>query len=205
MRNDAGHSFGKTQTRSVLDVLVLVDQGVICIEIEVPPKSRVAGTAWIRISRGVAQWARQPSQVAPEIDGTDCVFVSGGAAVAPAQQEDSEPSIGRPIAFRSQTTPPLPPDRLHSGQPDSARLSIGRSIAFQSPKNEKDKSEPQDIPIGRRRWYLRNGLQRKKFARANDDLQRIHECFFRSELQVHDVDGAFQWQLVCRKVGKKAF
>ena len=40
--------------------------------------------ASIRISRGVTQWARQPSEFAREIEGTDCVFMNGGTAVAQA-------------------------------------------------------------------------------------------------------------------------
>ena len=35
--------------------------------------SPLHGTAWLRISRGVAQWARQSSEFAPEIEGTCCL------------------------------------------------------------------------------------------------------------------------------------
>ena len=74
------------------------------------------------------------------------MFVNGSAA-AP---EDPELSIGRPIAFHSQSAPPPLADRLHPRQPDSARPCIGRPIAFQSSMNEKDNS---GHPVGGRRWY----------------------------------------------------
>ena len=71
-----------------------------------------------------------------------------------AQPEDPELSIGRPIAFHSQGAPPPPPDRLHPGQPNSARPCIGRPIASQSPKDENDHSKQLEFPIGERRWYV---------------------------------------------------
>ena len=77
------------------------DQGLMCMEIEVPTPSLVANIAWISISRGVTQLARQSSEFVPEIEGTDCVLVHGGTAVAQAQPEAPELSIGRPIAFHS--------------------------------------------------------------------------------------------------------
>ena len=46
------------------------------------------------------------------------------------------------------------PSRKIPGQPDSARPCIGRPLAFQSPKNEKDYSEPLDIPKRAGRWYV---------------------------------------------------
>ena len=96
-------------------------------EAEVPTPSLVANTTWIRTSRGVTQLDRQSSEFAPEIEGTDCVFVNGGTAVAPAQPEDPELSIGRPIAFRSPTAPPPRPNRL---QPLSTRPCIRGTDCF---------------------------------------------------------------------------
>ena len=66
----------------------------------------------------------------------------------------------RPVAFHPEITPPPPPYRLYSGQPDSARPGIERPGAFQSPSVLR-----KEISIGERRWYAI--CQRKKFARAN--------------------------------------
>ena len=87
----------------------------------------------MRIRRGVTQWALHSSEFAPEIGGMDAVLVSGGTAVAEAQPEDPDLCTGRPIVFHLETTPPAPPDRLHPGQPDSARPGIAGQISFQSP------------------------------------------------------------------------
>ena len=57
----------------------------------------------------------QSEEFAPETEGTECIIVNGGTAVAPAQPEDLEPSIGKPIAFHSRTAPSPLPDRLHPG------------------------------------------------------------------------------------------
>ena len=54
---------------------------------EVSTPSRLASVAWICISRGVTQRARQSSEFAPETEGTDTVFVNGGTAVGQAQPE----------------------------------------------------------------------------------------------------------------------
>ena len=94
--------------------------------------SSLYDTARIRRSGGVAQWARQSSEFLPEIEGTDAVLKSGGAAVVQAQPEDPDLCIGRSIAFHLAITSP-PSDRLHPGQPDSARLGSGGPIAFQLP------------------------------------------------------------------------
>ena len=93
-----------------------------------------SSTAWPRISRGAAQWARQPSKFAPEIEGMDTVFVNGGTAVAQAQPEDLDLCTGRPIACHFEITPPPPPDRWYPGQRAAARLG------------------PREIHIGERRW-----------------------------------------------------
>ena len=100
---------------------------LLCVDTEV--SSSLYGTAWIRTSRKVTRWARQSSEFAPDIAGTDCVFFfffqNGGTAVAQAQPEDPDLCIGRPIAFHPEIAPPPPPDRLHPGHTDSARLGIG--------------------------------------------------------------------------------
>ena len=128
------------------------DQGLLCIDIEV--SSPLHGT-WIRPSRGDMPRARQSSEFAPEIGGTACIMANGGTAVAPVHPEVPELSIGMSIAFHPQNAPP--PDRLYPVQTDSARPCIGRPRAFQSSKNEKDNSEPLQIPIG-------------EFTRAKNDL-----------------------------------
>ena len=105
-------------------------------------------------------------------EGKDCVFVNRRTAVAQTQREDPDLCIERPIAFQSQNALP-PPDRLHPSQPDSARPCIGRLTAFQSPKNER-----QFGATGHSNWrktVVSSGLQRKKFARAKDGLEIIHE------------------------------
>ena len=64
----------------VPDVFVSEDQGLLCIDIEV--SSPMCNTARIRISRGVKEWARQPS----EFEGTDTVVINGGTRVAHARR-----------------------------------------------------------------------------------------------------------------------
>ena len=83
-----------TNIGPVLDVVVSKDQGLLCIDIEV--SSPVHNTAWIRISRGVTQWARQSSEFPPEIEGKDTVSTNGRTAVATAQPENVDL---RPNAF----------------------------------------------------------------------------------------------------------
>ena len=62
------------------------------------------------MGRGVLHWARHLTEFAPEIEGMDTVFVNGGTRVAHAQPEDTDVSIGRPIAFHPEITPPPPSD-----------------------------------------------------------------------------------------------
>ena len=93
----------------------------MCMEIQAPTSSSMASTAWIRISRGVTQWARETSDFAPEMAGMDTVFVNGGTAVAQPQSADPDLCIGRPIAFHHESTPPS----LCPGQPDSVMPGIG--------------------------------------------------------------------------------
>ena len=70
-----------------LDVFVSGDQGLKCIDMEVSTPSRLASVAWICISCGVTQRARQSSEFATEIEGTDTVCVNGGTAVGQDQPE----------------------------------------------------------------------------------------------------------------------
>ena len=63
---------GTSHIGPVLDVVVSEDQGVFSTEKDV--SSPLHGTAWIRFSSGVAQWARQPSEPALKIERTDCIF-----------------------------------------------------------------------------------------------------------------------------------
>ena len=127
------------------------------------------------------------------------MLLNGGAAVAHAQPGDQGVSIGRPVAFRLEITPPPPSDRLHPGQPDSARPRIGRPVAFQSPSVlRKDTSKPREIPIDERRWFSigkgeRNSNEPKMTSK---EFTRVP----RSEPHFHDVDGACQWSSVTQKV-----
>ena len=74
---------GTTKIGPVLDVFVLKDPCLLCIDVEV--SSPVHDTAWIRTNRAVTQWSRQSSEHAPDIEGMDIVFMNGGAAVAHTQ------------------------------------------------------------------------------------------------------------------------
>ena len=167
-----------------LDVFVSKDQGRLCIDIDV--SSPVHGTAWIRISREVTQWSRQSSTFAQDIEGMDTVLINGGAVVAHAQPRAG--SVHRETGHCHHR-----PNRLHPGQPGSARLGIRRPVAFQSPSVlPKDTSQPREIPIGERRWYTQS-KRRKKFARAKDDLEFARVP--RLEPHFHDVCGACQMAL----------
>ena len=90
----------------------------MCVEMEVPTALMVASTAWIHISRGVPQLARQSSEFAAETRGTDVFLVNGGTAVAPHQPEDPELSIGEThgmsFSNRAATTQAsrIPPGRV---------------------------------------------------------------------------------------------
>ena len=118
------------------------------------------------------------------------------------QPEDPGLCIGRPIAF-PEITPPPPPDRLHPGQPDSARLGIRRPIAFQSPSvRGKDTSRTPEIHSHRWKTLVRCWPQRKKFARAKDDLENIR-VILRSETLYHGIDGACRWCLIKQKVRER--
>ena len=49
----------KDKIGPVIDVFVSEDEGLMCVETKEPSPWRLANTAWIRRSRGGAQWARQ--------------------------------------------------------------------------------------------------------------------------------------------------
>ena len=55
----------------VLDALVSDDQGLMCIEIQVPTASLAVTSAWVRVSQGVTELARQTREFSPEIEGLD--------------------------------------------------------------------------------------------------------------------------------------
>ena len=99
------------------------------------------------------------------------MLIIGRPVVAHGKPEDPDLCIGRPTAFHPDITPPPPPsDRLHPGQPDSARLGIGGPIAFQSPSVQgEDTPKPLEIPIGDRRWCTA--------GKSEKGLQRIRDHF----------------------------
>ena len=66
-----GYKFGP-----VVDVCVSEDQGLMCIEENVPSPSQVVSPAWIRTNRGVTQWERQSSKIAPDFEGEECIVVN---------------------------------------------------------------------------------------------------------------------------------
>ena len=74
---------GKTQICPVLDIFVLEDEGLLCIDPEVSSPGH--DTAWTRISRGVTQQPRQSLEFALEMGG---FFTNGGTAPADAQLGD---------------------------------------------------------------------------------------------------------------------
>ena len=123
------------------NLFVSEDQGLLCVDIEV--SSPLHGIAWNRIRCGPAQWPRQSSEFAPEIEGRDTVFTNGGTAVARAQPEDPDVCIGRPTAFHptATTTPPIAPkpagfpgrasgDRLFSSHHQRMRKTHRNHLKF---------------------------------------------------------------------------
>ena len=166
-------SLERLKNGSVPDVFVSEDQGLLCIDIDIT--SPVQNTACIRIGRGGTQWARQSSEFAPEIEGSDCVFTNAGTAIAQAQPKDPNLCIGTPIACHPEITPPPPSSRLQPGQPDSARLGIGR----QSPSLlQKDTSKPGESHIGDRRWFT---VVTKENSYPNPNNQHL-ECVFLNKI-----------------------
>ena len=147
-------------------------QVLLRADIQGPTDSRVEGTAWARVSRGVTPLARQTGEFEPHIEGVEVVSVNEGTTVAPSQPEISRPGIARPFPACSQLPPPTPTDRLHPGQPEIARPCIKRPSASQlsaSRSNKplltlgtsavgswykKDNSDPPGIAVGERRWYV---------------------------------------------------
>ena len=79
------------------------------------------------VTEVVPQQSCQSSEIAPVTEGLDVVFAKGGTAVAPAQREDPELGIGRPIAFHSQAAPPPLPDRLDPSQGGGFREAMHRA------------------------------------------------------------------------------
>ena len=77
------------------------------------------------------------------------LFVKDGAADAPAQPEDPEPSIGRPTPSHCQTAPPPPPDWR-----DSTRPCIGRPIAFPVSQERETIRSHWRILVGDGRWCV---------------------------------------------------
>ena len=83
----------------VLDALVSDDQGLMCIEIQVPTASLAVNSAWVRVSQGVTELARQTREFSPEIEGLDVSLRERrGTTVAPVQPDDPRRGIGQPIA-----------------------------------------------------------------------------------------------------------
>ena len=118
------------------------------------------------------------------------VFVNGGTALP--QPEDPDLCIGTPMLFHREITPPPPPDRLHPGQPDSARPCIRRSGCFPvtiSARGETDENRVKFI-CERRRYVV-------DYSGRNSHEPQIMSTGFtrilRSEPHFHDVDCACLW------------
>ena len=136
--------------------------------------SKMTSSAWIRINRGGSNamgtsFTRICNGDFWNVFGV-CEWRNRGRH-GPARRSESE--IGRLIAFQCQTAPPPPPDRLHPGQPDSARPCIWGPIAFQPSLHEKDRLDPLDTHT-ERRWYV-VGYSERNLHEPKDDLQRIHD------------------------------
>ena len=91
--------FGTSQIGLVLDAFVSEDQGLMYIKIQVPTASLAVDTAWVRVSRGVTQLARQKGEFEPEVEGMDVYFCEGrhSSRSSPARKHPRL-GIGRPIA-----------------------------------------------------------------------------------------------------------
>ena len=112
----------------VMDSFVSEVQGLMCIEIQVPTESLIGGF-WVQ-ARRVTQLARQTGNFEPDIEVMEGVFVKESTTVTPSQSVNSRLCFGRPNAALSQIPPPTPTNRLHPGQPETARPCIWRLIAL---------------------------------------------------------------------------
>ena len=122
-------------------------------------------------------------------------FANQDAAVAPVQPEDPRMGVVRRIAAPSQTTPPSPPAGF--------RQAMHREpVAFWSPANEKDNSDPLDIPVDEGRWYVvgyseRSSQEQKMISKQSRDF------FFKQSRIFHYIDGACLWNRASEKVMKR--
>ena len=120
----------------------------MCTEIQVPTKSLMVNTARARVSRGVTQLARETQQLSSCIEG---------------------------MGFF---------ERWHSSRSIPARIpgwALGDRLQhFRRPHHQQDPTDCTQSAdcfptISEQERQFCRWLQRKKFARAKDDLQRIHE------------------------------
>ena len=126
--------------------------------------------ARIHISRGFTQWVRQSLELAPEIEGTVCVFVNGGTRVAPV-------FVMIPGCDRLQHL--VKSHRIITRPIVAKRARLRRAVhgATDCCPVIRD-GERQFGAIGdpnRRKTMVCSELQRKKCARANDDHKIIHQ------------------------------
>ena len=96
---DSNNDPCKVPNRSRSGRILSEGQGLKCIEIKSVVTIENGKYCMEMYQRGVTQWARQSSQLAPGIEGLDTVFVHRGTEVAQAQAEDPDLCIGRPISF----------------------------------------------------------------------------------------------------------
>ena len=148
----------------------------LCVDTEV--SSSLYGTAWMRTSRGVARWARQSSDFAPDIEGTDCVFFfpkwrnrsRPGPARRPGsvhRETDCVSSWNR-TAATTRPIAPRPPRFCQAGHRETDCFPVIINARARHTKTMWNSHWWQTLVC--------NELQRKKLARATDDLQSIHEC-----------------------------
>ena len=144
-------------------------------DFSVPTASQVASTAWVRTSSGVAEWARQSSEFVPEMEALQSPRPSQKIPSCVHRETDCAP-----FSNRTATT--------------------ARPTAFQSSKNDKDKSGPLDIPARERRWYV--VVYRERTSHEPEMISNSFTWILGSESHFHDSDGASQWLFVeqkCRK------
>ena len=92
--------------------------------------SKVAVCAWKLVSRRVAQWARQTSDFAPEMEGMDAVSV--GTAVGQAKPEDPDLCSGRDrLRFIAKSRSHRHPRDCTQATGIPTDLCIGRPTAVQ--------------------------------------------------------------------------
>ena len=152
----------------------------MCIDIEV--SSPVHDTARTRISRGVAQRTRQSSEFAPEIEGTDSVFMKG-RTTRPARNPTNCTQVTQ-----------IPP-RLASGD---GLLSSHHPCTGKTRRNRVKFTFVKDVGM---QLVTAEGFRTNshQLSIKSKEVTRV----LRSEPNLHDVDSACLWTQITQKVWKR--